>query len=68
MTQLPMVRANYLARIVVVDPMAAPVETLQGCYELLLQGYPVRLGLVLFSPAGARALQEERGRGRVGGG
>ncbi|KAK8818673.1 hypothetical protein WA538_003981, partial [Blastocystis sp. DL] len=54
-TQLPMVRANYLTRILVVDPLSAPVETLQGCYELLLQGYPVRLGLVLFSPAGARA-------------
>lgn len=67
-TQLPMVRANYLTRILVVDPLSAPVETLQGCYELLLQGYPVRLGLVLFSPAGARALREERGRGRVGGG
>lgn len=55
--QLPMVRANYLTRVLVLDPITTSLATLQGVYEMLLQGYPVRLGLVLFSPAAARALR-----------
>lgn len=55
--QLPMVRANYLTRILIMDPLTASLATLQSTYEMLLQGYPVRMGLVLFSPDGARALR-----------
>ena len=56
--QLPTVRANYLSRVVVLDPQHIDMGVLQSMYEFIHQGYPVQWGVVLYSPSALQQLKE----------
>ena len=56
--QLPTVRANYLSRVVVLDPQHVDMGMLQSMYEFLQQGYPVQWGVILYSPSALQQLKE----------
>lgn len=57
--QLPIVRANYISRIIVMDPQHVQLNVLQSIYEFIQQGYPVQWGIILYSPSALQQLKEE---------
>ena len=58
MFQLPMIRANYLSRVMIIDPMEVDLALVQTVYEMLQQGYPVQFGVVFFSKTAITELQQ----------
>ena len=48
--QLPMVRANYLNFIVILDPMARNGDFYKVMLQILHQGVPIRIGILFSSP------------------
>ena len=48
--QLPMVRANYLNFVMILDPMAQNGDFYKVMLQILHQGVPIRLGILFSSP------------------
>lgn len=58
--QLPTIKANYLSRVLVIDPMQVDLAILQTSYEMIQQGYPVQFGFVFHSEEAMMELKMER--------